>query len=175
MTEQAIELLRKQAALLDAKEFDLRIWKKQTHLLLHRIFGEHDPKAIEIDKLEYEFNSWSLRDASGNQSYESGFKKTGKAILELAITELQTFGMSIPEKKDENATLAQQILSLIFDEMKGSQVKSIHEILRSGLGTEETHRRLKEQLEALDRDTMSELMAGILMLIETMDSVQQKT
>jgi len=172
MTEQAIDLLQKQAALLDAKEFDLRIWKKQTYLLLQRIFGGQDPKAIEIDKMEYEFNSWSLRDASGNQSYESGFKRTGKAILELAITELQTFGISMPEKKDEHATLATQILSLVFDEMKGSEVKSIRELLRSGLGTEETLRRLREQLETLDRDTMAELLAGILMLSENIESSQ---
>lgn len=164
MTEQAIELLRKQALLLDARDFDLRIWKKQTYLLLQRVFGEKDPKAREINSLEYEFNSWSLRDASGNESYEAGFKRTGRAVLQLAIAELESFGMPDKENYDGNATLASRILSLIFDEMKGSQVKGIQALLESDLSVAEKRRRLKEELESLDRDNLTEIIAGILII-----------
>lgn len=164
MTEQAIELLRRQATMLDARDFDLRIWKKQTYLLLERIFGESDPKAREINSLEYEFNSWSLRDASGNESYEAGFKKTGRAVLELAIAELESFGMPEKEKNEGIATLAGQILSLVFDEMKGSQVKGIRALLDMDLSAEEKRRRLKEELQSIDRDNLAEIISGILIL-----------
>lgn len=62
-----------------------------TALLLMRIFGENDPKALQIKKLEYEFNSWALRDASGNASYQEGVLKNAAAILEAAIIELEHF------------------------------------------------------------------------------------
>lgn len=173
MTEQAIELLHKQALLLDARDFDLRIWKKQTYLLLQRIFGEQDPKAREINSFEYEFNSWSLRDATGNESYEAGFKKTGRAVLELAIAELESFGIHGKENNDGNATLASRILSLIFDEMKGSQVKGIQALLESDLSVAEKRRRLKKELESLDRDNLTEIIAGILIIGTANESVSQ--
>jgi hypothetical protein len=162
MTEQAIELLKNQAMKLDAKDFDLKGWKKHTVLLLQRIFGEKDPKIAQIEQLDFEFSSWSLRDASGNESYEAGRKRVGREILEAAISELMAFGMPGKEKNNQDATLALKITSLLFDELKGSQVKQIRQLIQSVDNDEETKRRLSEIIDNLDKDTLVRIMAGML-------------
>jgi hypothetical protein len=162
--EKAIELLRGQVDKLLAKDFDLKAWKNHTILILSRLFGEADPKIAQIQKLDFEFNSWALRDASGNESYEAGRKRIGRETLEAAIAELQLFGLPKEQKQGEAATPASEITSLIFDELKGSDVKRIHEILQSGGSNEEKSRRLREVLEALDEKSMRQVLAGILMV-----------
>jgi hypothetical protein len=161
--EMAIDLLQGQIDKLQAKDFDLKAWKKHTILLLGRMFGESDPKIAQIEKLDFEFNSWSLRDASGNESYEAGRKRIGRETLEAGIAELRLFGLPDEKKPEENVTIANEITSLIFDELRGSDVKRIRETLTSGGSTEEVHRRLRELLEALDEKSMRLILAGILL------------
>jgi hypothetical protein len=161
--EVAIELLQGQIDKLQMKDFDLKGWKKHTILILGRMFGEMDPKISQIEKLDFEFNSWSLRDASGNESYEAGRKRIGRETLEAGIAELQLFGLPDKKKPEENVTIAADITSLIFDELRGSDVKRIHEAVESGGSDEEIGRRLRELLETLDEKSMRQILAGILM------------
>ena len=70
MSEKEIQLLEQQIEKLDTKDFDLQAWKKYTIVILARIFGNKNEKIRLVEKLDYEFSSWSLRDASGNESYE---------------------------------------------------------------------------------------------------------
>ncbi len=162
-TAKAMELLQSQIDKLQDKEFDLKAWKKHTILILSRLFGEKDPKIAQIEKLDFEFNSWALRDASGNESYESGRKRIGRETLEAGIAELQLFGIPEQIAIDQNATLKEEIASLIFDELKGSEVKRIQQVLQSDSNQEELKRRLLEILEALDEKSMRHVLAGILM------------
>jgi hypothetical protein len=76
---------------------------------------------------------------------------------------LRLFGLPDEKKPEENVTIANEITSLIFDELRGSDVKRIRETLTSGGSTEEVHRRLRELLEALDEKSMRLILAGILL------------
>jgi hypothetical protein len=163
MKEQAIQLLKQQIEKLREKDFELKSWRKQSSLMLMRIFGEDDPKVKQIEKLEYEFNSWSLRDASGNESYEGGVRHTGKAILEAAIMELDTFGLPDQQHTDENVTVGKLIATLLQDELKGSQVKQIRLIAQSNESHEEKRRQLGELLESLDKEQMKNMLAALLL------------
>lgn len=163
MTEQAILLLRQQIEKLQVKDFELKAWKKQTALLLMRIFGEKDPKVAQTEQLEYEFNSWSLRDASGNESYEESRRRIGRNILEAAIMELETFGMPDQQKVDENVTIGKLVASLLQDELKGGQVKQIRQILQSDDSMEEKRRQLGDMLDLLDKEQMKNMLSALLL------------
>lgn len=163
MPEQAIGSLQTQIGKMDAKDFDLTAWKRQTALLLRNIFGESDPRITQIENLEVKFNSWSLRDASGNESYEARSKRIGKEILEAAISELEVSGLPVKKNPDETATLAHAITSLLFDELKGSQVKQLKAILQAHQRSDETLRQLTEVLESLDKSSLVKIQAGLLM------------
>ena len=96
MVKKEIQLLEQQIDKLGSKDFDLSAWKKYTVIILARIFGEKNEKIRQIEKLEFEFSSWSLRDASGNESYEEGTKKLAREILQASIDELNLFGLPTP-------------------------------------------------------------------------------
>ena len=162
MAEKEIELLEQQIERLDKKDFDLEAWKKYTIVILSRIFGDRDSKIKLIDKLDYEFSSWSLRDASGNESYEKGTKKLAREILQAAIDELKAFGLpEIPEEKsDETVT---DLLNILLDELKGSQVRQLKIVLRSKDSKEEKKRMIKEILEGLGEYVTYDVLTNMLM------------
>ena len=85
MPKKEIDLLKAQIDKLNAKGFDLDAWKKYTIIILARIFGENTQKIKQIDSIEYDYSSWSLRDTTGSNSYLDTCKKLGKEILCLMI------------------------------------------------------------------------------------------
>ncbi len=130
MSTKEIQILEQQIDRLDAKDFELEAWKKYTMVILARIFGEKSEIIRMIDKLEYEFSSWSLRDASGNESYEEGTKKLAREILQAAVDELKVFGL--PETiEDQSEEAIYDFINILLDELKGSQVKKLKPILSS--------------------------------------------
>lgn len=161
MTEKAVELLQKQAAKLTDKQFDLNAWKQQTALLLMRIFGENDPKALQIKKLEYEFNSWALRDASGNASYQEGVLKNAAAILEAAIIELEHFG--IPKLQEASESAGQMYANSIKDLLTGSQVRALRSITSSNSSHEEKQRLLHDILKKIDSDQLLDVLVELIL------------
>ena len=164
MVKKEIQLLEQQIKRLDEKHFDLEAWKKYTIVLLARIFGPHDEKIRQIEKLEFEFTSWSLRDASGNESYEEGTKKLAREIIQAAIDELKIFGL--PEKKedDQSDKTIREFLNILLDEMKGSQVKQLKTILSSRENKEEKHRQIRELLSSgISENEVYDILASILM------------
>jgi len=163
-----IQLLEQQIKRLDEKDFELEAWKKYTIVILARIFGPRDEKIRQIEKLEYEFTSWSLRDASGNESYEEGTKKLAREILQAAIDELKIFG--VPEKKEEenqSDKTIQDFLNILLDEMKGSQVKQLKTILSSRENKEEKRRQIRELLSGISENEVYEILISMLMHPET--------
>ena len=162
MATKEIELLKLQIAKLDAKDFELEAWKKYTIIILARIFGDTSEKINQIDKLEYEFSSWTLRDASGNESYEEGTKKLAREILQASIDELKAFGLPTQEKENTEQTL-QEFLNLLLDELKGSQVKQLKSIISSRENKEEKRRKIKEILEELGEYNSYEILISMLM------------
>ncbi|NOX87334.1 MAG: hypothetical protein GXO86_15485 [Chlorobi bacterium] len=167
-----IQLLEQQIKRLDEKKFDLEAWKKYTIVILARIFGPLDEKIRQIEKLEFEFTSWSLRDASGNESYEEGTKKLAREILQAAIDELKIFGL--PEKKVEEKPdkAIQDFLNILLDEMKGSQVKQLKTILSSRENKAEKHRQIRELLSGIGEYEVYDILASMLMHPEAVKMIK---
>jgi hypothetical protein len=162
MPEKEIQLLEQQIERLNAKDFDLETWKKYTIVVLANIFGAKNEKIRLVEKLEFRFNSWSLRDASGNESYEEGTKKLAREILQASIDELKTFGKpEIIEEKTDQTIL--DFVNLLLDELKGSQVKLLRTILKSRESKEEKQRMIKEILEGLGEYGAYDVLTAMLM------------
>lgn len=162
MAGKEITLLKQQINKLNEKDFDLQGWKKYTVILLARIFGEQNEKIRQIEKLEFEFTSWSLRDASGNESYEDGTKKLAREILQAAIDEIDAFG--VPENETYNSDkTVEELLGLILDELKGSQVKRLKSILSSRDSKDEKQRKIKEIIEELGEYEAYNVLSSMLM------------
>ncbi len=79
MVEKEIALINKQLESLVAKNFDLEAWKSHTIIFLERIFGKESSKVRMIKELNYNYSSWSLRDANWNTlAFRKRKKKTKK-------------------------------------------------------------------------------------------------
>lgn len=161
MVKKEIKFLQKQIEKLDAKDFDFEAWKKYSMLQLTRIFGEKDPKISQLNKIDFEFNSWSLRDASGNESYEEGSKRLAREVLQAAIDELDIYGL--PEKESDINDFITDIIGIVTDEFKGSQIKKLKVILFSNESEEEKKRRIKELLEELENNSSITILTNVLL------------
>lgn len=172
MSKKEIQLLEQQIAKLSSEDFDLEAWKKYTIIILANIFGENNIKVHQIEKLEYVFNSWALRDASGNESYEEGTKKLAREILQASIDELKTFGLPDPSNNKSDETL-QKFLSILLDELKGSQVKQLKSILSSHESEEEKGRQIKEILEGLGEYSAYSVLTSMVMQEEAVKLIRK--
>lgn len=160
MAKKEIKILQNQINKLGEKHFDFEAWKEYSLLILARIFGNNDPKVKQLKQIEFEYNSWSLRDASGNQSYEESSKKLASEILQAAIDELDLYGVPINMNKD--SVLVQELVNIILDEMKGSQVKSLKSILSSNENITEKQRLVEDLIKDLGENSSIEILSKIL-------------
>ncbi len=173
MKEKQIKILRQQIEKLDNKGFDLEAWKNYTIVLLARIFGENNQKIKQIEKLDYEYSSWSLRDTSGFSSYLQTCKKLGREILEASIDEIENFGLpELSEKSSEKIDIS-VIMDAMEDELKGSQYKEIIKLLKSDLNQEEKKRQLFEKLKDYGWETSGNILISILMNEEIVDLIKE--
>ncbi len=163
MSEKQIELLSLQIEKLNQKNFDLTAWKTQTAILLARIFGEDNQKIKQIEKLEYEYNSWSLRDTSGHSAYLDSCKKLGREILEASINEIEALG--VPEQQEEQTGKMDTnvVLNALNDELKGSQYKSLLKTLKSNINADEKKRLVNEIIREIDAETNRAILESILL------------
>ena len=172
MAQKEIKLLEQQIEKLNAKDFDLEAWKKYTVIMLARIFGGKNEKIRQVEKLEYEFSSWSLRDASGNESYEEGTKKLAREILQAAIDEIKTFGLPETEKEETGKTI-EGFLNLLLDELKGSQVKQLKSVLSLRENKEEKRRKVREIIEGIGEYTAYDVLTEMLMHPEAVKVIKK--
>lgn len=162
MTEKQIELLNSQISKLGDKNFDLEAWKKHTIILLDSIFGSGNQKTKQIETIEYEYNSWSLRDTSGHTSYLESCKKIGREVLEAAVQELELSG--IPMKTEDKGKISVHvILDALDDELKGSQYKTLLKLLKSDNSEKEKSRQLQDIIKELGHDTVLNILQGIIL------------
>ncbi len=162
MAQKEIKLLQQQIDKLYVKDFDLEPWKKYTIILLERIFGPNNEKIRMIKGVEFEFSSWSLRDASGNESYEEGSIKLAREILQAAIDELKVFGLPETTKKDSSDESLLELLNFLLDELKGSEVKELKSILSSNENQQEKKRKVKEILQNLGENIAYDILTNML-------------
>jgi len=93
MKDQFILLLKKQIDKLDLDDFDLEAWKTSAITVLHRIFGESDPRSRQIEQLKIDYSSWMLRDSNSHYKPVETAKRKGKEVINMAIEEIEIFGV----------------------------------------------------------------------------------
>lgn len=101
MIEKKIELLKKQMAKIDTKDFDLEAWKSSTIVILGSIFGDDSQKIRQIENIKYKSSGFATASASHSWDNMDSCKKRGKEILDACITELENFGLH--EKIDKKS------------------------------------------------------------------------
>ena len=154
MDQRYLALLKNQLSKLDTEDFDLDAWKGSTIALLNRIYGENSPQAAQIEKLKIDYSSWSLRDSSSTYNPEQSCKQQGKEILEMAIVELENFGL--PEE-----TAPPSAISLLEKESNG-KIEEVKKVIDSDLSPQEKVAALTKHLNSLKKDTLVKVISNIL-------------
>ena len=157
-----IKLLEDQIEKLDIKAFDLDAWKQYTIVLLARIFGENNQKIKQIEKIEYDYSSWALRDTSGSTSYLETCKKLGKEILLASIDELKALGLPQKNTVADNSIPVEVIVAALENELKISQYKEIAAIVNSETDKETKMKQIGKKLESYGKSIMSKILPAIL-------------
>jgi hypothetical protein len=160
MAKKEIEILKKQIERLEIKEFDLEAWKKFTIVMLARIFGDTSEKIRQIESIEYDYSSWSLRDTSGTSSYLDSCKKLGRKILEASIEELEAFG--VPDRSGEGEQFFHLIINALKDELKGSQFRELKDIILKTKNETEMRDKVREILNDYDTGVPVDILTSIL-------------
>jgi hypothetical protein len=160
MPKKEIALLQGQIDKMKAKDFDLDAWKKYTIIILARIFGDNSQKVQQIENIEYDYSSWSLRDTSGSSEYLDTCKKLGREILQASIDELNALGL--PQSSDQPDEFYNAIMEALEDELKGSQVKELRQILSTTDSPEEKKDKVLEKLKGYGSDVSHDILAHIL-------------
>ena len=154
MVEKEIALINKQLDSLLAKNFDLESWKSHTIIFLERIFGKESSKVRMIKELNYNYSSWSLRDAAGTGKDSDPVILKAREILEATKLELEHLG--VPKQEEENL----KIWSLLEEEMTGKQIREIRLILQSDEA--EKMEKIANNLYNLEKENMAVVLAKLL-------------
>nr|MBD3622453.1 hypothetical protein [Sunxiuqinia sp.] len=154
MAEKEIALLKKQQEKLTEKSFDLEAWKNQTTLFLQRIFGANHNIVKMISELKYDYSSWTLRDATGNEKTDDPVKMQADEILEAAIMELENLGLPQQESSVD------KVWEFMEEELTGKQFKEIKAILDSGKKNKLA--KVQEVLNRLEKENLISILSRIL-------------
>lgn len=161
MIEKKIELIKRQIENLEKKDFNLEAWKTSTKLVLERIFGGGSQKIREIDRIRYDLSSWTMRDTMGTSSTMDTCKKTGRAILEMAIQELEILGEEAAASQSDLVSVS-LIRTALEEELKGFQLKELREMLSSGESDQARKDAVTAFLEKAGPATTCQILASIL-------------
>lgn len=154
MVEKEIALINKQLESLTSKNFDLEAWKSHTIIFLERIFGKESSKVRMIKDLNYNYSSWSLRDAAGTGKDSDPVILKAREILEATKLELEHLG--VPKQEEENS----KIWSLLEEEMTGKQIKEIRLVLQSD--EPEKMEKIANIIYNLEKESMAVVLAKLL-------------
>jgi len=155
------KLLQAQIDKLDKKGFDLDAWKQYTVVLLSRIFGENNPKIRQIEKIEYDFSSWSLRDTSGKSAYMDTCKKLGREVIQASIDELEILGL--PEIQGTSKSIPITVLTeALEEELKISEFRKIKALIGADPDAEIRKKDLLELIKTFDKGFSGNVILSIL-------------
>ena len=167
MKSKEIELLNKQVAKLNADDFDLEAWKTGAIISLERIFGADNQKIAQIEKIKYDQSSWALREAKGSKNMMETCKKQGREILEIAVDELEHFGLPDEMLEAKAAPFKATIVSALEDELKISQYREIVRIICSDKKPGEKKKELIDTLNDFGHDAAENILTSILLSDQT--------
>ncbi len=122
-----LDLLQLQLQKIDDRDFDLTAWKKSTILLTTSCFGTNSPQVAALDKIDYAYSSWALRDESGTSD---PVKTDCKTTLNTIIDELK---IKLESSADESKAGEVNNLSFMWlpfeDELTGAALKKLKALL----------------------------------------------
>ena len=131
--EKELLLLHNRLKKIEERNFDLNSWKKGTIAVIDSILGPDNLKRKLIEEIEFENNSWSLRDTTGDVE---SIKKMCGDVLETIILEIETFGLAekiIPDKKEDTAgdDVFKTIEDAIKKELSQSQLDELLTLIKN--------------------------------------------
>lgn len=171
MYENEVKLLRNRVEKLTAEGFDLEAWKDGTIVLLNRIFGEDNQKSRQIEKIRFELNSWSLRDAKGSKNLIESCKKRGEEILQVAIEELENFGLPTDVLEQQQEPFKKVIINALEESLKVAQMREIKLLLATNEKEDELKKKVLNKLESYGATVIPDMLANILVSKESRTAI----
>ena len=166
-----IQLLQKQIDKLSAPDFDLGAWKAGAIILLERLFGADNQKIVQIEKIKYDQSSWALREAIGSKNMMETCKVEGWEIMQIAIDELENFGLPKEVVEPQAAPFKTVIVQALESELKISQYREVLRIIGSDKAYSEKQKELIETLNDYGHDCVANILASILLADETIQNI----
>lgn len=167
MKSKEIELLKKQISKLNADDFDLDAWKTGAIIILERIFGVDNQKIAQIEKIKYDQSSWALREAKGSKNMMETCKKQGREILEIAMDELEHFGLPDEILEAHAAPFKSTIVPALEGELKIAQYREIVRIISSDKRASEKKKELIDAFNDFGHDVAENILTSILLSDQT--------
>jgi hypothetical protein len=162
-----ILLLQKQHDKLELTDFDLEAWKSGAVIILERLFGEDNQKIRQIEKIKYDQSSWALREAKGSKNMMETCKKQGREILQIAMDELEHFGLPEELADTKAAPFKTVIVKALENELKISQYREVVRIIDSDKKNAEKQKELIDTLNSYGHDFAELILASILLSEQT--------
>jgi len=152
--ETYMTLLKEQMLQIDQKNFDLNSWKKATALVVEGCFGVNSPHIKSIENINYEYNSWVLRDESG---VTDPVKTTCKSILNIIIKELE---ISDINTSPSETTAELEFVWLPFeDELTGASSKKLKSLI---IDSKTSKENIEKFLKDLPGQTTIDILNSII-------------
>lgn len=153
-----LTLLKNQLMQIDEREFDFASWKNATILLTTTCFGANSPQVAALDKIDYNYSSWALRDESGTTD---PVKRECKTTLSTIIKE---FEIKLESDADDISLNNDSQLDFVWlpfeDELTGASLKKLKSILtQANVSPDEVEAFLKD----LPNQTLVDIIRNTLL------------
>ncbi len=158
--EKALELLHGRLKKIRERNFDLNSWKQGTIAVLDSILGPDNLKRGLIEQIEFQNNSWSLRDSTGDVD---SVKRTCTDILETIIDEIETFGLAeliTPKKEEPSKDINELVEEAILKELSKSQYDELMDLVKKN---DVSDTDVVDRFKRLGYEVAPKIMAHILL------------
>ncbi len=158
--DKYLALLGEQLEKLNSTTFDLAAWKKSTILILSSVFGSGNVRTKAIESIEYEYNSWSLRDETGTKD---PIKIICRETLQAIINEIELSDTFIIHTTDSGSANLAFIWEAFENELTGSKSKSLKNILLEEKNPNLKNTNIDIILQELPDETKRNILKQILL------------
>ena len=148
----AILQIKERSDKLDQKPFDWVAWKRGTLLVLENIFGIESAYYKQLAETDYEFSSWSLRDASGSSD---PVKSSCLDLLDICRTDLMSH-------KEGSISTKEKMAKLLIQYLTDSQISKIMEVLQSELPPYQKNEQIGEILKSFSPELTSKVLIELI-------------
>jgi hypothetical protein len=183
MKEKYIEALKSVQNPTITSNYDLQTWKAKAINIVSRIYGDESKQESQINEIKYQsYPSFGTIGGRGRPSTRSGggnnskhCEKQANEIITSFIYDLETFDIPEPKSKQNNGGInislhqnqnqtvnVNVIWESIRDELKGSQLKEIEEIINDDDEPQSKKKRIFDKVKSFGTDVATNIIAGIL-------------